>query len=193
LRLKGFADTPAVVEAVGADVSDVVARLENAQADGLVSRRDGTIKGWSLTPGGRAKHSELIANELADSGARDKVADAYRRFLAINAELLATCTDWQLRGGALNDHADRDYDAAVILRLREVNAAVQPVCQDLGGALDRFSRYGARLDEALRKVEAGQHDWFAKPMIDSYHTVWFELHEDLLVTLGIERSKEGSS
>ena len=29
-------------------------------------------------------------------------------------------------------------------------------------------------------------------MIDSYHTVWFELHEDLLATLGIERSSEGS-
>jgi hypothetical protein len=29
-------------------------------------------------------------------------------------------------------------------------------------------------------------------MIASYHTVWFELHEDLLCTLGIERSSEGS-
>jgi hypothetical protein len=29
-------------------------------------------------------------------------------------------------------------------------------------------------------------------MIASYHTVWFELHEDLLATLGIERSSEGA-
>jgi hypothetical protein len=27
-------------------------------------------------------------------------------------------------------------------------------------------------------------------MIDSYHTVWFELHEDLLATLGRQRSQE---
>ena len=27
-------------------------------------------------------------------------------------------------------------------------------------------------------------------MIDSYHTVWFELHEDLLATLGLERAAE---
>jgi hypothetical protein len=27
-------------------------------------------------------------------------------------------------------------------------------------------------------------------MIDSYHSVWFELHEDLLATLGIERGSE---
>jgi hypothetical protein len=27
-------------------------------------------------------------------------------------------------------------------------------------------------------------------MIESYHTVWFELHEDLLATLGIQRAGE---
>ena len=33
-------------------------------------------------------------------------------------------------------------------------------------------------------------EWFTRPMIDSYHTVWFELHENLLATLGIERARE---
>jgi hypothetical protein len=27
-------------------------------------------------------------------------------------------------------------------------------------------------------------------MIDSYHTIWFELHDDLLATLGLERADE---
>jgi hypothetical protein len=27
------------------------------------------------------------------------------------------------------------------------------------------------------------------PLIDSFHTVWFELHEHLLATLGIERGR----
>ncbi len=36
----------------------------------------------------------------------------------------------------------------------------------------------------------GERDWFTKPTIDSYHSVWFELHEDLLATLGLERAKE---
>jgi hypothetical protein len=30
-------------------------------------------------------------------------------------------------------------------------------------------------------------------MIASYHTVWFELHEDLLCTLGLERGSESSA
>jgi hypothetical protein len=37
-------------------------------------------------------------------------------------------------------------------------------------------------------VQAGDAAYFAAPMIASYHTVWFELHEDLLATLGIARS-----
>ncbi len=93
----------------------------------------------------------------------------------------------------LNDHADPSYDDDVVDRLGGVDAKVQPVCGDLGDVLTRFAGYGPRFSEALGRVRAGERDWFAKPMIDSYHTVWFELHEDLLATLGIERSKEGST
>jgi hypothetical protein len=193
LRLKGFADT-GVVAGLSRLPDDEAARyLEKAAADGQATRREGRITGWALTSSGRSQHQELIAAELEASGARAVVDDGYRRFLGFNNELLTVCTDWQLRNNVLNDHADADYDAAVIARLRAVDDKVQPVCADLGGVLDRFGDYGPRFTAALDRVEAGEGDWFAKPMIDSYHTVWFELHEDLLATLGIERSKEGSS
>ena len=74
-----------------------------------------------------------------------------------------------------------------------IDDAVQPVCRDLAAALERFDGYGERLASARKKVEGGDTDWFTKPLIDSYHTVWFELHEDLLATLGIDRSKEGQA
>jgi hypothetical protein len=72
-----------------------------------------------------------------------------------------------------------------------IHDRVRPVTVDLRETIDRFAGYGTRLREALEKVVAGEHEWFTKPVIDSYHTIWFELHEDLLCTLGIERSKEG--
>ena len=54
-------------------------------------------------------------------------------------------------------------------------------------ALPRFAgsseRYAAALDRAAR----GEHAWVAQPKIDSCHTVWMELHEDLLATLGLDR------
>jgi hypothetical protein len=194
LRLKGFADTAAVAASTGLDTADAVTRLDKAQADGWATHREGRISGWALTSTGRAAHKELVADELERSpGARDAIDGAYRSFLDINGELLAVCTDWQLRNGALNDHTDPAYDDAVVERLARVDAAVQPLCADASAALARFSRYGPRLASALDKVTHGDTDWFAKPVLDSYHTVWFELHEDLLVTLGLERSKEGAS
>ena len=62
----------------------------------------------------------------------------------------------------------------------------------MGELLERFARYEPRLSTAVHRVESGERDWFTKPLIDSYHTVWFELHEDLLSTLGKERASEES-
>ncbi len=78
----------------------------------------------------------------------------------------------------------------MLARLAKVDGAAQPICDGLGDALARFGTYGPRLAAARVRVEAGEHDWMTKPMIDSYHSVWFELHEDLLATLGIERGSE---
>lgn len=192
LRLKGFAETPVVAALTRLPEADAGDHLAKAAAGGLVTRRDGRISGWALTTEGRLAHAQSIAQELDGAGARDAVKDAYGRFHDINNELLTVCTDWQLRNGALNDHADPAYDADVIGRLQTVDTKVQPICADLAGALGRFAEYGTRFTTALARVQSGERDWFAKPMIDSYHTVWFELHEDLLATLGIERSKEGS-
>lgn len=194
LRLKGFADCDAVAACIGMSADDAVAELSAAVEEGLAVRRDGRLTGYGLTPKGRAEHGAALAGELAAAGCRETVADAYRRFLALNQRLLETCTRWQMRtvdGQPVpNDHRDADHDAECIARLREINTEVQPLCTDLTGVLGRFAHYGPRLAGAAAKVAAGEHDWFTKPMIDSFHTVWFELHEDLLATLGIERGKE---
>jgi hypothetical protein len=193
-RLKGFADAEPVAQATGLLVDDVVAEFEQARDAGLATRREGRITGWSLTPDGRAQVGAGVRAELEACGGRDVVRDAYRRFLAVNKDLLTVCTEWQLRtvdGQQVpNDHRDPAYDERVVKRLRLLDDATQPVCDDLAAVLDRFGRYGPRLSTALTKVEAGEADWFTKPLIDSYHTVWFELHEDLLATLGIERGSE---
>ncbi|HUP85575.1 MAG TPA: hypothetical protein VM143_07905 [Acidimicrobiales bacterium] len=193
LRLKGFAETGVVAALTGLDEAEASKHLDAASADGQATRRDGRISGWALTSDGRARHAELIRDELEVSGTRDVVEDGYRRFLELNSALLGVCTDWQLRNGALNDHEDATYDTEIVARLAHVDDEIQPVTDDLGDALERFGEYGPRFRGALAKVRNGERDWFAKPMIDSYHTIWFELHEDLLVTLGIERSKEGSA
>ena len=196
LRLKGFADDDVVAAHAGLAPDEAAHHLEILASSGLAVRREGRITGWSLTPQGRKHHGELLGAEVDAAACRQAVHDAYREFLAINGEMLTVCTDWQMRmvdgEPVINDHADPVYDKDVIARLRGVDARVQPVCARLAEALDRFAPYGGRLHGALERVEAGETEWFTKPVIDSYHTVWFELHEDLLCTLGIERSKEES-
>ena len=195
LRLKGFAEDDVVAAMTGLDVEDVGKRLKEQAGDELVVRRDGRISGWSLTPTGRARHAELVRAELSAAGARDEVQSAYDRFLHINQDMLATCTAWQLRDvdgtQAINDHSDAGYDASVVQQLVGIHDRVRPVTADLRDAMERFGGYGERLRGALEKVLAGESEFFTKPVIDSYHTIWFELHEDLLCTLGIERSSEG--
>lgn len=195
IRVRGIVTDDRIAVASGLPGADVAVELDRLLTAGAVAHREGRLPGWSLTSEGRAVHAKLVADEIDRSGAGEQVAAAYRDFLGLNTTMLGVCTDWQLRrrpdgSQPINDHTDPDYDASVIARLHEVDDAVQPVCARLAAALDRYAGYGRRLAEARRRLDDGDTDWFTKPVIDSYHTVWFELHEDLLCTLGIERSKE---
>ena len=193
LRLAGFAPAVAVAERVGLPV-DVVERQLTAAADqGRAVFRNGPRVGWTLTPEGRRHGQALLAAELERAGVRPQVESAYERFLTLNRRLLDTCTRWQVRDLAervLNDHQDPEYDRAVLAELMEIDALAQPICAELGRCLARFGRYGPQLTVALQRVVDGDPDWFTKPLIESYHTVWFELHEDLLATLGRARNGE---
>ncbi len=196
LRLKGFGEAAAIGEAAGVSEAEAKPVLDELVSEGLAAYRDGRLSGFSLTKPGRERHAEQLAAELAVTGATAVVEDAYRRFLTLNTDLLSICTAWQLRDTdgepIVNDHTDAAHDAAVIERLTGLHALVEPICADLAGALDRFGGYGGRMAHALERVLAGDGDWFTKPMIPSYHTVWFEMHEDLLSTLGIERGSESA-
>ncbi|MEQ1785684.1 MAG: transcriptional regulator [Acidimicrobiales bacterium] len=197
LRLKGFGEAAAIGEAVGVAEAEAKPVLDQLVGDGVATYREGKLSGFALTKAGREQHAAQLAAELDASGARAAVEDAYRRFLRLNTDLLTICTAWQLRDvdgeSAVNDHSDAAYDAGVVAQLAALHAHVEPICADLAATLERFGGYGTRLGDALRQVQAGDGDWFTKPMIPSYHTVWFEMHEDLLSTLGIERGSEGAS
>lgn len=194
VRLKSFGEADAVAELVGLDADPVALQLAGAAERGLVIRRDGRISGWMLTADGREAGERLLAAQLDEAGARPAVTDAYRRFLELNPRLLDVCTEWQLRSvdgeQVPNDHTDEVHDAAAVARLHGIDLEAQPVCDALTVALDRFGSYGPRLAHALAQVDAGHVDWFTRPTIPSYHTVWFELHENLLATLGIDRASE---
>lgn len=194
LRVRGFAEPDALAAATGVPIDVVAKHLDAFEADSLVRHRAGRVSGWTLTAAGRAEGERLLAAELDETGTRDAVERAYRTFLRHNPTLLDLCTRWQVRdsgeGSVVNDHSDRDYDEALVTELTSLDAEIGPVCDALACALDRFASYRPRFAHALDRVRGGEVDWFTRPTIDSYHTVWFELHENLLATLGIERGSE---
>jgi hypothetical protein len=191
-RLKGFADASTISVWSGADERAIDAAAARLLDRGLLHLPGSGTLGWALTPAGRSENERLLGLELELVGARTEIQAAYSRFLGLNGELRAVCTDWQVRGDMLNDHTDIDHDEAVIGRLVALHRRARIVCRDLDGQLSRFGRYEGRLATARQKVLDGDGGWFTQPLIDSYHTVWFELHEDLLATLGIDRSAETS-
>jgi hypothetical protein len=48
----------------------------------------------------------------------------------------------------------------------------------------------ARFALALGEAQHGDHRWVHSIELDSCHTVWFQLHEDLLATFGVQRGAE---
>ncbi|HEY2055500.1 MAG TPA: hypothetical protein VGH14_16330 [Solirubrobacterales bacterium] len=186
------AGTPAGVAAVvGGEEAEIAASLEAAVADGRAAGAKGT---FMVAPAGRewleGRYPEVFAGFRADPAA----TETYGRFERINRVLLALFTDWQMvpsAGGERvpNDHSDPDYDTEVIDRLGAQHERAERVLDDFGDLEPRLALYKERLDAAYDKALAGEREWVSGARIDSYHTVWFELHEDLLRMLGREREE----
>ncbi|QYN20919.1 MarR family transcriptional regulator [Amycolatopsis sp. DSM 110486] len=187
LRVKGLAPDPVLQALTGLPADEVAAEVAALVADGLAVRREGRLAGTMPTPAGRAAHPELLVADVADS--TEALSAAYEAFLPVNGEFKRVCSAWQLRpSGEPNDHSDAAYDAGVAESLAEVNANVTGLLDELTASAGRFGTYPVRLAGALRRVRAGETAAFARPMADSYHDIWMELHQDLLLSAGRERS-----
>ena len=164
--------------------------LSSDLVDGLVASGllvDGAMV--RLTPEGRSRLAELLAAERSgiDPSA---ITAAYDEFRLLNNDFKSLVTDWQLRDGAPNTHEDPSYDAAVLARLDEVHRRVTPLVGSVAAQLPRLGAYSTKLAAALDRIHAGETFWLARPLIDSYHTVWFELHEELILAAGLTREAE---
>jgi hypothetical protein len=91
---------------------------------------------------------------------------------------------------AKNDHSDHRWDDRTLDDLASIGRRLTPLSEELESLLTRFAGYATRFDAALRHVNAGERRWVDAVGIDSCHPVWFELHEDLIATLGVERGTE---
>ena len=189
LRLGGFVAADAVTARTDLPLTTVQEVLSAEAAAGVAVERTGRISGWSLTKAGKAEHARLLAEELEGSGARPAVEAANAAFLELNEPFKQLCSRWQMRpDGQVNDHSDETYDRAVIDDLPPIHERAVALTAELSSALPRFARYPRAFTAALHRLRDGDRRAFAAPLSESYHDAWMELHQDLLCTLGRERS-----
>lgn len=196
VRLLGLADSAAIAERGAVDRDHTAEILADAQRHGWVQYTSfAGLEGWSLTEEGRAENERQLAQERASADPGDEIVAVYRDFLPLNARLVRACTDWQVKPTgedrlAPNDHADPDWDARILDELAALSTALAPLVERLTGVLARFAGCDTRFDAALSRAQAGQREWVDGTRVDSCHRVWFQLHEDLVATLGIDRRTE---
>lgn len=194
VRLRGFADTLEVADRFDLDpfgTADVLHAYELQGAVSFASFAD--LGGWSLTTTGRAENERMLAAELEAADGTRELHEVHREFLPWNARLVEACTAWQVRPVegdpfAVNDHSDTARDARILDELARIGRALAPITVRLGSVLGRFDGYDSRFAAALERARAGEITWVDGSGVESCHRVWFELHEDLVATLGIDRS-----
>jgi pyruvate,orthophosphate dikinase len=161
--------------------------VDRLTEQGLLGRAAGALL---LTEAGTARAGELAMADRERWGAEPATA-ALDAFLPLDQRMKTTVTAWQMRDEqTVNDHSDAAYDAGVLADLRGLHADASGWLRSLGDAVPRFGQYLARFDRAMAAVDAGDARFVASPRVDSYHSVWFELHEDLIRLAGRTREDE---
>jgi pyruvate, orthophosphate dikinase len=180
LRLVARADQVAAATGLGDDI--VVGRLAVLAELGLAGD---TPRGWRLTPDGQTRLGELLDAERATVD-RAAAAELHERFLVGDRALKELVTEFQVAGA--DPEACGAAAAAVAARLDDFHGGASSLAEQAAALAPRLAPFGSRLANARAEVAGGDTRFVAHPLVDSYHSVWFELHEELLHLAGLTRA-----
>jgi len=181
VELKGLCNAERAAAALSTDESYVLDLLA-----GSPSFFRTTPRGVMITPEARAWARERLAGER--TGANAAGVDAcYRRFLPLNDRFKQIVSGWQLSS---TDSRTPEQLAMLAADVAALHDDFRPIASEMSGYFRRLSTYPVRFDRALAELRAGDASMLASPMKDSYHTVWFEYHEELIALSGRDRAVE---
>lgn len=167
------------------------ATVERALADLLRSEAiaEGAGGRLALTDEGRSRARAAAARDGRDLA--EEVRRLHAGFLPLDRRVKEAVTRWQIRsiGGVdvPNDHRDPEHDRAVVDDLEAIVSAATALLAPLGRKRARYRRYAERLEEAATRVRAGEKGRISGLGDESIHSIWWQLHADLLAVLGRTR------
>jgi pyruvate,orthophosphate dikinase len=187
LSIKGTTPPDKLAEALMVEPSALEPVIAGLVTDGLAERLDADVR---LTAAGKAAASDVIERDREATGDAVALLDEFHGF---DGRMKQLVTQWQMREvdgeQTFNDHADPAYDASVLGGLAQVHEGVATWLEPIASKISRYATYRTRLDRALAAAQSGDQRFVASPRVDSYHSVWFELHEDLIRLAGHARSE----
>ncbi len=180
LRLKGRANVQMLAASWHLGEDEVQCQLEGLERGGLVEQKKGF---YGLSSAGEERRQTALASEREQVDAT-LLTSLYDEFCALNGDFKQLVTDVQL-GNTAQGAAPR--------QLSSLHERFAPVATRIGASVPRLAPYAARFQEALVAFNEGDARYLASPMVDSYHTLWFELHEELIQALGRTRADEAAA
>ncbi len=181
VQLKGMCTT----ERAAAVLAVAAARVEELVA-GNGSLFRAAARGMMLTPEGRGWVSEQLAAERATLDAT-AFATGYEPFLTLNHRFKEVVSGWQLTPEEGRTAAAWN---GVVAAVAAIDAELAPLIAAAAAQVPRLGAYARHFDAALAAMRAGDRTMLASPLKDSYHTAWFEYHEELIALSGRSRSAE---
>jgi len=182
LRKIAFATAvPSAAEIIGCPSGSVEATLAELAASGLVTT-DGLVR---LTAAGTALLESAYAKD------RQKLRDPDRagllsEFRPLGRELKQLARRWQ----DAESQDDWEERLACVATLAGLHYRTHLFICKYEKSLPRLKEYSQRFARAHRLIQEGNTEYMVSASLDSYHTIWFQLHEDLLRVLQRDRDPE---
>ena len=190
LLVKGYVTPEAAAEILATTAETALVILDRLVEAGTAEQAAGAFR---LTAAGKEEARAALDRERQEWGDAN-AATALDSFIGYDRRVKETVTAWQMRDAngeqQVNDHSDAAYDASVLDGLNVVHREVGEWLDAQSESVSRFGDYRRRLDLAMSAVNAGDHRYVASPRVDSYHSAWFELHEELILLAGSSRAEE---
>ena len=176
LRVKGRCDAARLAGAWALDDSRALEVLALLRGEGLVEEKGGF---HALSEAGERLRAQLLEAERAqvDSHAMESL---YGEFLAIDPVFKQLVADVQL---GTRERADAASDLAPL------HEQLAPLLERVSALLPRLQPYAQRFQDALAALEGGDPRYLASPLVESYHGIWFEFHEELIQASGRTRAE----
>lgn len=178
LAMEGLAEEETIVEAVDESAATIESTLADLKAEGAVENEGF----WYLTDEGEHRLNQRLRERFSEPEL-DELETVHEEFESFDTEFKTLANEWQ-RTEAKADREDLIED------LLAFHHRVVDYFADYDGAIrDVYQPYLDNLATATEKLTAGEQAYFTGTEVDSYHTVWFRFHDDLLRTLGKDRNE----